>query len=79
MNSLLSKNLLPYTVIAKAKQGDTVAMGQVLQHYSGYIASMARKIVFDEYGNPHIYVDEYIRTRLENKLINAIVTDFKSA
>ena len=46
----------------------------VLKHYAGYIAKLSLRKLYDEYGNPHLCVDEELRRRLETKLITKILT-----
>ena len=55
-----SKNnrLLPLTVIEAAAGGDVEAINAVLKHYAGYIARLSMRELYDEYGNPHLCVDE---------------------
>lgn len=71
-------SLLPFPVIRLASDGDVDAINAVLKHYEGYIAALSTKQFYDEYGNPHLYVDEGLRRRLETKLITKILT-FKIA
>jgi len=61
--------LLPLTVIEAAAGGDVEAINAVLKHYAGYIARLSMRELYDEYGNPHLCVDEELRRRLETKLI----------
>lgn len=65
--------VVPFQVIAAASKGDVEAVNQVLQHYEGYIISLSTRTLYDEYGNPHICVDENIRRRLQTKLIAAVL------
>lgn len=65
--------LIPFPVIVAASKGDVEAINQVLKHYEGYIISLSTRILYDEYGNPHICVDENIRRRLQTKLIAAVL------
>lgn len=64
-----SKNnrLLPLTVIEAAAGGDVEAINAVLKHYAGYIARLSMRELYDEYGNPHLCVDEELRRRLGNE------------
>lgn len=71
-------NLLSFPVIMAASNGDTEAMNEVLQYYDGYIITLSTRTLYDEYGNPHICVDEGIRRRLQTKLIAAVL-NFKVA
>ena len=66
--------LLPLTVIEAAAGGDVEAINAVLKHYAGYIARLSMRELFDEYGNPHLCVDEELRLRLETKLITKLLT-----
>lgn len=67
------KALLPISVIEAARAGDAEAMKQVLSYYSGYINKLCTRTLYDGYGQPYTSVDEYMKRRLENKLIYAIV------
>jgi hypothetical protein len=70
--------LLPFYVIKAAAEGDAEAIEAVLKHFEGYIAAMATKRLFDEYGNSYLCVDESIRADLNGKLVQGI-TKFKLA
>ena len=67
------KEPLPLAVIEAARAGDTEAMEQVLCYYDGYINKLCTRMLNDNYGQPHVCVDEYMKHRLQNKLIYAIV------
>ena len=60
--------LVPYPVIVAATKGDPDAMKIVLQHFSGYIASLSMRKLCDERGNVYFGVDEDIRQRLQARL-----------
>ena len=62
--------LVPYPVILAASKGDPI----VLQHFSGYIARLSMRKLYDERGNVYFGVDEEIRERLQTKLMRAILT-----
>lgn len=66
--------LIPYPVIAAAVRGDPETVNQVLDHYSGYIATLSMRRGCDQNGNPCLAVDEEIRRRIETKLIVAILS-----
>jgi len=68
-----TNNLLPFDVICEAASGDTIAIEQVIKHYSGYIAKLSMRTIYDENGNQHNVVDEDLRRRLEAKLTSAIL------
>lgn len=67
------KEPLPLAVIEAARAGDAGAMEQVLRYYNGYINKLCTRTLYDNYGQPYTGVDEYMKRRLENKLIYAIV------
>ena len=60
-------------VIEAARAGDAGAVEQVLRYYEGYINKLCTRTLYDEYGYPHVCVDEYMKHLLEIKLIYAIV------
>ena len=72
------RRLLPMEVIRSASSGDVEAIQKVLKHYEGYIAKLATRKLYDEYGNSYYCVDEALRRRLETKLITKVL-DFKIA
>lgn len=69
-----SNHLLSYPLIVLAASGDVDAINTVLKHYTGYIAALSTRQLYDESGNPHFCVDEVLRRRLETKLITKILT-----
>jgi hypothetical protein len=69
-----SGGLLPYPVIMAASGGDVDAINVILKHFGGYITILAAKRLYGENGEPHLYVDEGLRRRLETKLITKILT-----
>ena len=73
MNHYKSIEPLPLSVIEAARAGDTGAMEQVLRYYDGYINKLCTRMLYDNYDQPHVCVDEYMKHRLQNKLIYAIV------
>ncbi len=64
---------LSYPVIFMAVQGDTQAMGQVVNHYKGYSITLAQREIVDENGNTALIVDDEWKRRLELKLITAVL------
>ncbi|MBW4829546.1 MAG: helix-turn-helix domain-containing protein [Clostridiaceae bacterium] len=77
-NELKSYNKLIFPVIEAATEGNSEAINTVVKHYEGYIAVLATRKFYDTSGNPHLYVDEDLRRRLEIKLITGILA-FKVA
>ena len=72
--SIPEKALVPYPVILAATKGDPDAMKIVLQHFSGYIARLSMRKLYDERGNVYFGVDHDIRERLQAKLMMAVLT-----
>ena len=54
------RELLPYSVIEAARAGEADAVDRVLQYYDGYINKLCTRTLYDEYGQPHVRVDEFI-------------------
>lgn len=44
--------LVPYPIILAATKGDPEAMKLVVQHFSGYIASLSMRKLYDEEATP---------------------------
>ena len=65
--------LLPMDVIEAARAGDPLALERILRYYDRYINKICTRTLYDKDGLPHIGIDEYMKHRLENKLIYAIV------
>ncbi len=63
------ENLLPFSIIVSAANGNSCAIDKVLKHYNGYIAVLSMRTLYDEQGIPHLCIDEELRHRLESKLI----------
>ena len=59
----MSKKLLPYETIVKAKQGEPEAANAVLSHYAGYIRYFSR---MNGYYNSDM--EDYIKTKLIESL-----------
>lgn len=68
-NRNIQYNLLPYETIKNAVQGDVDAVGEILQHYDGYINTLSRRKMYDEYGQVHYCIDETLKRRLQTKLL----------
>ena len=61
-------------MIEAARAGDAGAVEQVLQYYNGYINKLCTRTLYDGSGQPHICIDEYMKRRLQIKLIHSIVS-----
>lgn len=69
------RELLPLSVIEAARAGDPLAVESVLRYYDGYMNKLCTRTLYDLDGTPHVRVDEYMKHRLQNKLIRAILKD----
>ncbi|EAC7182305.1 helix-turn-helix domain-containing protein [Listeria monocytogenes] len=67
------KEMLSFSVIVLAIQGDVSAMNKVLKHFEPYVNKLSQKTLFDGLGNSYIYVEPEIKRILETKLITAIL------
>ena len=77
-SSYKGKSPLPDFVIDAACAGNAEAVERVLQHYDGYINKLCTRTLYDDCGQLHVCVDEYMKHRLENKLIYSVLADAKS-
>lgn len=73
-----NQTLLPFRIIQKASGGNIEAINNVLKHYEPYICRLSLRLVYDDFGNAYMMVDEYMRRCLETKLITQIL-NFKLA
>ena len=71
------KDLPPVWVIHAASSGDSEAMEQVLRYYEDYINKLCIRTLYDSNGIPYVCVDEYMKHRLEIKLIHSIIVALK--
>lgn len=60
-------------VIDAACAGDVDAIDRILRHYDGYINKLCVRKYIDGSGNVQYDVDEYMKRRLQIKLIHSIV------
>ena len=65
--------LLPMAVIEAARAGDPLALERILRYYDHYINKLCTRTLYDKDGLPHIGIDEYMKHRLQAKLVDAIV------
>ena len=74
MSDYSSLRLLPSSVIQAAKHGDPEALDAVLRYYDGYMNALCQKRSYTPNGQYEVLIDQYMKRRLEIKLITAIVT-----
>ena len=67
------RELLPLSVIEAARAGDPLAVERVLRYDEGYMDKLCTRTLYGLDGTPHVQVDEYMKRRLQNRLIRAIL------
>ncbi|HGV4089718.1 helix-turn-helix domain-containing protein [Enterococcus faecium] len=65
--------LIPFHLLADAKEGDVESINQVIEHFRPYMRKLSQKKTFDEYGNSRSQIDPEIEKQLETKLVLAIL------
>ena len=65
--------LLPLSVFTDARAGDLLAMERILRYYDGYMNKLCTRTLYDLDGTPRVRVDEYMKRRLQSRLIRAIL------
>lgn len=68
---------IPFSIIEKAINEDIEAIDYILAHYRNYIIRLSTRVARNENNNEYMYVDDDMRSRLENKLIYSIIKKFK--
>ena len=68
---------IPFSIIEKAINEEIEAIDYILAHYRNYIIRLSTRVARDENNNEYMYVDDDMRSRLENKLIYSIIKKFK--
>lgn len=66
--------LLPMDVIKAARNGDVLAIERVLRYYDRYINKICTRTLYNRDGIPHVCLDEYMKQRLQAKLVEAVVS-----
>lgn len=70
------KKLPEFEVIQEAIEGDAKAINIILSYFGPYIENECKRKVKEEQGKIRYEPDEYMKSRLETKLISKIL-DFK--
>ena len=65
-----------FETIQAAIEGDAEAINQILSYFQPFINSECKRKYEDEFGRIHYVTDEYMKRRLETKLITKIL-DFE--
>lgn len=76
MKARKNKKLLEFEIIEAAIQGDTEAINYIVYYFQPFINQKAKRKCEDEYGRTYYVTDEYMKRRMETKLITKIL-DFK--
>lgn len=67
------KALLPLSVSKATCAGDSGAVECVLRYYDDYMNKLCTRTLYDKAGYPHVCVDEYMKRRMEIRLIQAMM------
>lgn len=65
-----------FETIQAAIEGDAEAINQILCYFQPFIQSECKREYVDEFGRTYYVTDEYMKRRLETKLITKIL-DFE--
>jgi len=76
MQNRKRKDPVEFQVIEAAIAGDAAAINKVIDYFQPYINSRCRRKYIDEAGRVRYGIDEYMKRRMETKLITKIL-DFK--
>lgn len=76
MNSKKHRKLPEFETIQAAIKGDVDAINQILCYFQPFIQSECKREYKDEFGRTYYVTDEYMKRRLETKLITKIL-DFE--
>ena len=73
MKSKKHREMPEFGTIQAAIEGDAEAINQILSYFQPFINSECKRKYKDEYGRIHYVPDEYMKRRLETKLITKIL------
>lgn len=76
MKSKNHRELPEFETIQSAIEGDVEAINQILSYFQPFIQSECKREYRDEFGRVHYVTDEYMKRRMETKLITKVL-DFK--
>ena len=74
MRNRKKKEPVAFEVIEAAVAGDVVAINQIVDYFQPYINSRCRRKFIDESGQIKYGIDEYMKRRMETKLITKILS-----
>lgn len=66
-------SLVPVSIILSAIDGDPISIRIILKYYYNYMVSLCLLQDYNETGRFTTYVDEFMLSQLESKLIEAIL------
>ena len=71
-----SNQLLPFDTIKEAVSGNEEALSDVIRHYDRVITALASETILDENGGTHVTINEELKTRIQNRLIEGVTMRF---
>ena len=75
-SSFQESRLLPFDTIKAAVSGDEKALTDVVRHYDRMITALATETVQDTDGVTHTQINDELKTRIQNKLIEGVTMRF---
>ena len=72
----MSKRLIPYTTIIAAKNGNSEALGTIMNYFERDIRRAAKRTISDEFGNKAEYIDQDAVQHIREKLMLEIIYRF---
>ena len=72
-SSYKGRSPLPDAVIDAACAGDATAIDHILRHYDKYINKLCTRTLYEKDGSSCVRVDEVMKSRLQAKLVKALV------
>ena len=67
------REMSEFETVQAAIEGDAEAINQILSYFQPFINSECKREYKDEFGRIHYVTDEYMKRRLETKLITKIL------
>ena len=71
-NKIKKKDPVEFQIIEAAISGDAEAINKIVDYFQPFIKSKCRRKFLDDAGQVHYEIDEYMKRRMETKLITKI-------
>lgn len=70
------RQLVSYSVIIAAKNGDSEAVYKILEHYDSLVNHYARRKLYDENGQSYSVINTDIKDFIQSKIISSIIYEY---